>query len=229
MGRDSPLIPQTPPPRNPRGARPGVLSSAGLAMPDLTQIIGSWGYAAIFFIVILGNVGLPVPEETVLTVSGYLAWQGQLRVPDVIAVALVSAVAGDNLGYWLGRRYGQRLLDRLRAAAPEHVERARRFVLHHGALAVFGARFVTGLRVMAGPLAGSTGMRPARFFLANLAGAVVYIPVVVAVGYAIGYGLGDRIERLRKAMGIGERFAIVAIAIAAIMAWILLARRTRRA
>jgi membrane protein DedA with SNARE-associated domain len=197
-------------------------------MPDLTQLIGAWGYAAIFLIVILGNVGLPVPEETVLTVSGYLAWQGQFRVPVLIIVAIVSAVTGDNLGYWLGRRYGQFILDRLRAAAPEHVERTRRFVLRHGALAVFGARFVTGLRVMAGPLAGCTGMKPARFFLANLAGALIYIPIVVAVGYAIGYGLGDRIERLRRAMGMGERFVVVALVLTAVIVWIVLARRGRR-
>ena len=49
-------------------------------MPDLTPFIAQWGYAAIFVIVILGNVGLPVPEETVLTVSGYLIWQGRRDV-----------------------------------------------------------------------------------------------------------------------------------------------------
>ena len=67
-------------------------------MPNLSQLIDAWGYGAIFLIVVLGNVGLPVPEETVLTVGGYLAWQGQLRLPVVVVVALVSAVAGDNMG-----------------------------------------------------------------------------------------------------------------------------------
>ena len=196
-------------------------------MPDLTGLIGAWGYAAIFLIVILGNVGLPVPEETVLSVSGYLAWQGQLRFPIVVIVAIVSAVAGDNMSYWLGRRYGQSILERLRAVAPDQVERTRRFVLRHGALAVFGARFVTGVRVMAGPLAGSTGMKPWHFFFANLAGALLYIPTMVAVGYAIGYGLGDRIERLRKTMGLGERYAAVAFILVAICVWIVLARRGR--
>ena len=196
-------------------------------MPDLTQLIGAWGYAAIFLIVILGNVGLPVPEETVLSVSGYLAWQGQLRIPIVVIVAIVSAVAGDNMGYWLGRRYGPSILERLRAIAPDQVERTRRFVLRHGALAVFGARFVTGVRVMAGPLAGCTGMKASHFFFANLAGALLYIPTMVAVGYAIGYGLGDRIERLRRAMGLGERYAAVAFIVAAIGVWIMLARRGR--
>lgn len=197
-------------------------------MPDLTRLIDVWGYAAIFLVVILGNVGLPIPEETILTVSGYLAWQGQLRFAVVVVVAIVSAVAGDNLGYWLGRRYGQRILARLMAVAPERVDWARQFVLRHGAVAVFGARFVPGLRFMAGPLAGSTGLEPGRFFIANLLGGVIYVPVVVAVGYAVGYGLGDDIERLRRAMGGGERLVIIALALAALGAWIALARRARR-
>src|SRR5262249_51654543 len=49
------------------------------AMPDLTQFIDEWGYGAIFLIVVLGNIGLPIPEETILTASGYLAWQGNLK------------------------------------------------------------------------------------------------------------------------------------------------------
>jgi len=204
-----------------------VLSSARRAMPDLTQVIDAWGYAAIFLIVIFGNLGLPVPEETILTVSGYLTWQGQLRFPVVVVVAIVSAVAGDNLGYWLGRRHGQRILERLRAVAPERVEWARQFVRRHGAKAVFTARFVTGLRFMAGPLAGSAGLEPARFFVANLLGAMIYVPVVVTAGYLIGYGLGDRVERIRRFLGVGERFALLVLAIA-IGAWIVLARRARR-
>jgi membrane protein DedA with SNARE-associated domain len=197
-------------------------------MPDLTRLIDAWGYAAIFLIVVLGNVGLPVPEETVLTVGGYLAWRGHLRFPIVVLVAIASAITGDNIGYWLGRSYGQRALDRLTAAAPARAASARAFVLRHGALGVFAARFVTGLRFMAGPLAGSTGLPPARFFIANLLGAMVYAPIVVGAGYAVGYGLGDSIERLRRGVGDAERLVLALLALAAIGGWIVLARRARR-
>ena len=197
-------------------------------MPNLSRLIDAWGYGAIFLIVVLGNVGLPVPEETVLTVGGYLAWQGQLRFPVVLIVAIVSAVAGDSMGYWLGRRDGQRILGRFIAAAPGRVERMQRFVVRHGMLAVFVARFVPGLRVMAGPLAGSSGLGPARFVIANLIGAVVYVPVVVGAGYAVGYGLGHHIERLRRAVGDADRLVLIALALAAVAAWVVLVRRGRR-
>src|SRR5262245_3703551 len=197
-------------------------------MPDLTPLIAQWGYAAIFFIVVLGNAGLPVPEETVLAVSGYMIWQGRLELVPVILVAVASAVVGDNAAYWIGRRYGRQVLARLVRVGPERLERMQSFVMRYGMLAVFVARFVAGLRFMAGPLAGSAGLSPLRFFAANLLGAAVYVPVAIGAGYAIGYGLGDRIERLRHVAGDAERLVIVGLVVLAVAAWIWATLRARR-
>jgi membrane protein DedA with SNARE-associated domain len=196
-------------------------------MPDLGQLIASWGYVAIFAVVLLGNLGLPVPEESVLTISGYLCWQGHLRFTPVLIIAVVSAVVGDNMAYWLGRRYGQRILNRLAASAPERIERMRQFVVRYGMLAVFAARFIAGLRFMAGPLAGSTGLPPMRFFVANLLGALIYVPTILALGYGVGYGLGDRIEGLRRAAGNTERVVVILLAMLAIAVWAVRAYRSR--
>ena len=196
-------------------------------MPDLTPLITEWGYAAIFVIVILGNVGLPVPEETVLTVSGYLVWRGHLKAVPVVLTAIASAVLGDNVAYWLGRRYGRLVLTRFVKVGPERIERMQELVLRYGMLAVFVARFVAGLRFMAGPLAGSTGLTPMRFFVANLLGAAVYVPVAVGAGYAIGYGLGDQIDRLRRAVGLAEHVLVIVLLLAAGLVWVWVSRRTR--
>ena len=93
-------------------------------MPDLAPLIAHWGYAAIFLFVVLGNLGLPVPEETILALSGYLVWRGELRLPLVLAVGILSAIAGDNLGYWIGRQYGRDAVERY--GLGEYVERLRR-------------------------------------------------------------------------------------------------------
>jgi membrane protein DedA with SNARE-associated domain len=77
-----------------------------------TELVAHWGYGAIFVAVLLGNVGVPIPEETILALSGYLAQRGDLRLPTVLVVAFVSAVLGDNLGYWLGRRCGRAAIER---------------------------------------------------------------------------------------------------------------------
>jgi len=197
-------------------------------MPDLTPLISQWGYAAIFLIVILGNVGLPVPEETVLTVSGYLIWHGRLRLLPVLVVAISSAVIGDNAAYWLGRRYGRLVINRFIRIKPERVERMQAFVMRYGILAVFVARFVAGLRFMAGPLAGSTGLSPIRFFIGNLLGAAVYVPIAVAAGYGVAYGLGDRLERLRRLAGdAGSALLVGLVIVAAAWLWLTLRARSR--
>jgi membrane protein DedA with SNARE-associated domain len=80
---------------------------------------------------------------------------------------------------------------------PERLDSVWRFLNRYGAFAVFAARFIPGLRFMAGPLAGAAGMRPNVFVPANLLGAVVYVPCAVGIGYGLGYGLGEYAERLR--------------------------------
>ena len=81
-------------------------------MPDLSALLAHWGYAALFLVVVLGNLGLPVPEESILALAGYAVWRGTLSLPVVLAVGIASAVVGDNLGYWIGRRYGRTVLER---------------------------------------------------------------------------------------------------------------------
>ncbi len=189
-------------------------------MTSLNELVAHWGYLAIFVVVVLGNVGLPVPEETILMLGGYLSWQGKLRVPLVLVVGVLSAAAGDNLGYWLGRRYGQAAIVRYGGwilAKPERIEAARAFVARRGALGVFLARFIPGVRFAAGPLSGAAGMSFGRFAAANVLGGAVYVPVVVGAGYAVGYGLGDYIERLRQVVGAIEYVVLGAAAVATLV------------
>ncbi|PWU17165.1 MAG: hypothetical protein C5B48_16350 [Candidatus Rokuibacteriota bacterium] len=195
-------------------------------MPSVTELVDAWGYAAIFVVVVFGNMGIPVPEETILTVGGYLAWRGQLQFMPVVMVGIVSAVVGDNIGYWAGRHYGARFLARWSSAVP--LERMRCLVQRYGAMAVFVARFVAGLRFMAGPLAGTTGLKSSHFFIANLLGAIAYVPLIVGAGYAVGCGLGGHIERLRRAVGYVDRAALIALALMIVAAWIVFVGRARR-
>ena len=143
---------------------------------------------------------------------------------------MVSASLGDNLGFWAGRRYGRRAIARL-PLPPARVAQAQGFIARYGARAVFVARFVPGLRTVAGPLAGSGGLPPLRFCAANLLGAICYVPCPVFAGYGVGYGLGDSIERLRRAAGLREDAALFAaiLAVAALAFIAMTWARDRRA
>jgi membrane protein DedA with SNARE-associated domain len=182
-------------------------------VPDLSALLEHWRYPAIFTAVILGNVGLPIPEETVLALGGFLAHRGELHLPTVMAVGLLAAIVGDNIGYWVGRRYGRQALERYGRyiwISPDRLEKVSAFIGRSGGLAVFVARFVPGVRCLAGPVAGATGMPPHTFIVANTLGALVYVPYAVGLGYAVSYGAGHMIERL---VGRAEPVIILAIAL----------------
>jgi membrane protein DedA with SNARE-associated domain len=183
-------------------------------MPDINQLITDWGTAGIFLVVILGNIGLPVPEETVLAVAGYLVWSGRLQLLPVLIVSIVSAVAGDNFGYWLGRRYGRAAVERYARwlLTPARLVVAESFISRYGALAVCIARFVGGFRFLAGPLAGAVGLPFRSFLRGNLLGAVLFVPYAVGIGYAIGYGLGPYMARVQHALG-GIGYVMMPLAI----------------
>lgn len=66
---------------------------------DIWFLITPWGYAALFLFVVLGNVGIPVPETCVLWVAGFQVWQRRFSLPAGLGVGIVAAVVGDNCGY----------------------------------------------------------------------------------------------------------------------------------
>ena len=186
-------------------------------MPDVSEFVAHWGYLAIFVIVVLGNVGLPVPEESALLAAGYLVWRGDLMWSGVLTVGIVSAVAGDNVGYWIGRRYGPRVLERLRrlvGITPLRFQSMRTFMVRWGPLGVFVGRFIPGLRFLAGPLAGTVGLRFPAFITANVLGAVVYVPVIVTAGFGVGYGIGAQVERVLRTLGPVE-YVVLTVAVVA--------------
>jgi membrane protein DedA with SNARE-associated domain len=196
---------------------------------NVGELIGHWGYTAIFLLIVLGNVGLPVPEETTLALAGYLVWRGQLRLSIILAIGIVSATAGDNLGYWIGRRYGKAAIERYSRrilVSPEHLQTVSRFVMTHGFLGVFAARFIPGLRFLAGPLAGAAGLPLLPFVVANTLGALLYVPYAVGIGYAIGYGLGSYVERVRHVVGEVE---YIMLAVVIVLGVALVGRRMWRA
>jgi membrane protein DedA with SNARE-associated domain len=133
----------------------------------------------------------------------------------VLMVGIVSAVAGDNVGYWIGRRYGPGVLERFRrliGISPPRFQSMRSFIVRWGSLGVFVARFLAGLRFLAGPLAGAVGLHFSAFMTANVLGALLYVPAVVAAGYVVGYGAGAYVERVLQARG-PVAYIVLAVAV----------------
>jgi membrane-associated protein len=187
----------------------------------IAEWLTTWGYLGIFVCVFVGNLGVPVPEETVMLAAGFLAGRDILDLRWVYLITVMSAVTGDCCGFVLGRTGGQRLLNRLAdsfAFARQSYDRLQTFFLTHGSKAVFMARFIAGVRFMAGPMAGAAGMRFWRFLGWNISGALVWCLTIVTVGYL----LGDELFRIAELVHVASRwvaFAVVLLSIAVVIFW----------
>jgi membrane protein DedA with SNARE-associated domain len=116
----------------------------------------------------------------------------------VILVAIAAAIIGDNLGYWVARRGGRRLLGRYRLTrryAEQYLPRGERFFAEHGGKAVFFGRFVAVLRVTAAWTAGLARMGWWRFFAWNAAGGIVWATGVGLIAYFLGDAAAKAIGR----------------------------------
>jgi len=193
----------------------------------IAAFLADWGYLGLFICVFVGNLGVPVPEETVLLAAGFLAGRDILELRAIYLVGIASAVSGDCAGYAFGRTGGQRLIDWLAATfrfLQPSIERLRTFFATHGAKAVFMARFVTGARFVAGPMAGATGMRFWRFLGWNLLGAIIWCGLVITVGYLVG----DELEHVAMIARRAGHLAALGLASAALLLWLGLRRRRTR-
>ncbi len=179
----------------------------------MDDVIAQLGYVTLF-------IGTFLEGESVLALAGVAASYGYLTFEYVVAVAALGAFLGDQVCFFIGRRYGATVMaryPRLAAKAP----RVERLVHRWNAPAVVALRFLYGLRI-AGPIViGSFGISPWRLAFFNAIGAAIWAPIVAGVGYFAGYALEAWIGRL-KHVQIGLLMALLA---AGAIAWLVVQSR----
>lgn len=162
-----------------------------------------WGYLALAAGLLGEDAGLPLPGETVLMLASFLARKDhdQLSIAIIIPVGICAAVLGDNFGFWIGRHLGPHLLrwftEKLKMG--EDVAVAEDQIRRHGGATVFWARFIFGLRTIAGPVAGALGMDWKRFLIFNALGAGAWVTFISMVGYAFGHEFKSFLGYFEKA------------------------------
>ena len=155
----------------------------------LTPYVEHGSYLAVFLVLILSGVGLPIPEEVTFIVAGYVVHRIQANVWVMIAFALCGILAGDSVTFVLGRKLGAGLLVRWpfnKVLTQQGLERSRQFFDKHGSKAVFIAGFMAGVRAPTFFLCGTMGLAYSRFAFWDLARAVVSCPVSIWLGYRFG-------------------------------------------
>jgi membrane protein DedA with SNARE-associated domain len=169
-------------------------------------------YWAVAGALLLENAGVPLPGETILLLASFLAYsEHDLQLSWIIVIATIAATLGDNLGFVLGHYGGRPLLERYQSffrIQDKTVARGEALFARYGAVAVFFARFVFGMRILAGPMAGALRMPWRKFLAFNFLGAAVWVTTISVVGYLFGQHW-ERLERGVKRFDMGVAILLV--------------------
>jgi membrane protein DedA with SNARE-associated domain len=185
----------------------------------VTHFFTHHGLPLLFVVVMLESFGIPLPGETALIFFGVLASKGDYSIAEVIAIATVAAIIGDNLGYWLiGRLGGRALFQRnrwLKRFGDRVIPTAELMMKRYGARTVFIGRFIAILRFTAAWVAGFGRMPWWRFLFWNAAGGIAWATAVGLVAYYGGKAAGDAISRygLYAAAGVAVLTVLVIVGV----------------
>lgn len=173
---------------------------------DVNYLLATYGYWAIF-------IGCLLEGETILILGGMAAHQHVLKLMPVIGYASLAGMLGDQLLFWAGRYFGERLLPRLHKQQAA-IDKVTSLIQHHPTVSIFSVRFLYGMRLVGPMVIGASKVSPLKFACINLVGAVVWATLFASAGYWAGEFLqrvlGD-LKPYRLPIALGVVALVVAV------------------
>ena len=151
--------------------------------------IGQYGYAAIFMLLVFGIVGLPVPDETLLTFTGYMVFKGHLSLPLAFAAAYAGSTCGITISFTLGRVFGLALVrryGRYLRITEAHIEKAHAWFERVGRWGLTIGYFIPGVRHVTAYAAGMSELEPRHFAMYAYSGGFLWVSTFIGLGYFLG-------------------------------------------
>src|SRR3954452_1708028 len=197
-------------------------------MESLLEWISQYGYAGLFVLLVLGIVGLPVPDETLLVFSGYLISTGRLRPLAALLSAFGGSVCGISISYLIGRTLGHAAVEkygRFVHLTPQKVERVHQWFRRVGNWLLSFGYFIPGVRHFTAVVAGMSGLEFRVFALFAYLGAFVWVTFFLCLGYWFG-------ENWQSIIVLTHRYTLPLVLLlcgAGVILWLLRIRASRRA
>ena len=192
-------------------------------MEFVFQWVSTYGYGALFLLLMLGVVGLPIPDETLLVFCGYLISRGTLNPALTLGTAVAGSWCGISLSYTIGRTLGIGVVHRFGKYL--HLDETRLFRVQRwfdrrGHWALFGGYYIAGVRHLTAIIAGASGLKFAHFALFAWSGAVCWAAAFLTLGYFIG-------EDWRRIAELIHRYVLYGsiVVIAMVLVYVLVRRR----
>ncbi len=187
-----------------------------MTIETLSELIASYGYLAIL-------IGTFLEGETILILAGFAAHMGILELSWVIVYAFAGSFSGDQLYFYIGRRYGPRIIAK-RLSWQENAEKVYKHLHRHQNLLILSFRFFYGLRNVTPFAVGAAHVSRLRFFLLNMIGAIVWAVVFAYAGYLFGEAFRLFLSDFKRY----ELYVLVALVFIAILVWLITLLRNRR-
>lgn len=169
---------------------PCEVSVEFLCDPELlAQWLQAYGAFALFALLALGIIALPIPDESLMVLAGVLMYKGSLCIPSTIAATIAGSITGITISYILGKTLGKYVIERFGGwfgISGDKVHRAHDWFDHLGRWALFFGYFIPGVRHLTGIVAGSIALEYSHFALFAYSGAIVWASTFLAIGYFFG-------------------------------------------
>jgi len=176
--------------------------------------VATYGYRALFGLLILGIVGLPIPDETLLVFCGYLISQGKLEITGTYLTALAGTCCGITVSYIIGRTAGLAAVHRFGRYLridQRHLDRVHRWFDHSGHWALFGGYYIAGVRHFTAIIAGASKLEFHIFVLYAWGGAATWVAAFLTLGYVIGEQWRTVAELVHRYLTYASAFGIALI------------------
>jgi membrane protein DedA with SNARE-associated domain len=189
-------------------------------MEVISGWIAQYGYFGLCSLLMLGIIGLPVPDETLLTFSGYLISVHKLSFPLTIFSAIFGSLAGITISYFLGRSLGLYLLlhyGKYIFVTPEKLDKVHTWFTKRGKWTLFIGYYIPGIRHLTAYTAGASKLELPTFILFAWSGGILWSITFILLGYTLGTHWHRVVERLQQNILLGS----IALVVLAAFAWFL--------
>lgn len=191
-------------------------------MSKLVAYVTKYGIALVFGNVLVEQIGIPIPALPTLLIAGSLARAGKLSPIALLAAAVTASLAADTIWFFLGRRYGHRVLKTLCrvSLSPDSCVRQTEGIFEKwGMASVVVAKFITGFSTVAPPLAGAMGAKLAPFLFYDALGTILWAGGALVVGFIFHHAIEDVLSFL-EGLGTGALYLLgAALALFVLFKW----------
>lgn len=199
-----------------------------MVLEILKEWILDYGYAALYGMLALGIVGLPVPDEILMTFVGYLTSIGWFSYPLALAVCFLGSLTGMTVSYFIGHKVGKPFLWKFGKwvkLTPKRLHLAEHWFKRFGLWTVTFGYFVPGVRHFTCYLAGISGVKFWKYMLFAGTGGILWVATFITLGRFIGTSMDGMMPRIHKYMGFG---ALGIALVAGIIIYVYMMRRSKR-